>query len=142
MKTADNNAFQKMEPNLQKAIETKDVNTLRLTICEALYTASFKLVHLKVAKLLTVLCGNHLSDNFDPKDVIDSVESHVMACLTQNEGWIFFFWLYFACIEVTFKTYNLVLCLLFGNSMYQSGTPDNPKRKSQSTEETMNKKLK
>ena len=75
-----------MGPNLKEAIDTKDVNMLRLKICEAFYISSLKLVHLKVAKSLANIFWTRLVNNFDSKEVIDTLDTHAIACFSQNEG--------------------------------------------------------
>ena len=48
------------------------------------------LVHVYGAKLLTDKKGNVLDNNDDPEVVIDTLDSHVLALLSQTDGKISF----------------------------------------------------
>ena len=80
------NVFKELGVKLEKAVGTKDVLTFRKAICEALYIASLKLVHMKGAKLLTDADGNHISDNTDLEGVLAGLDNHVADCLGMVDG--------------------------------------------------------
>ncbi len=71
---------------MEKAVGAKDVVTFQKAICEVLYIASLKLVHMKGAKLLTDADGNHISDNTDLEGVLAGLENHVADCLGMVDG--------------------------------------------------------
>lgn len=45
-----------------------------------------KFIHLKVATLLTDVYGNALDSNFDSKGIMNTFNTHVIACFYQNKG--------------------------------------------------------
>ena len=67
----DINAFKELGMKLEEALSTKDIFTLRRTICEVLYTASLKLVCIKGAKLLTDADRNSIENISDSNDNLE-----------------------------------------------------------------------
>lgn len=80
------NVFLDMGTNLKTAISTNDVNSVRLALCKSIYVAGLKLVRVDGAKLLTDENGNVLDDSDDIDVVVDTLDSHVLAFLSQTDG--------------------------------------------------------
>ncbi len=93
------NVFLDMGTNLKTAIATNDVNSVRLALCKSIYVAGLKLVRVDGAKLLTDKNGNVLDDSDDLDVVVDTLDSHVLAFLSQTDGEFSF------CFESCFLLY-------------------------------------
>lgn len=88
------NIFKDFGDDLVAVIKTHDANLLRLALCRVLYKASLKLVRLGGAKMLTDAYGNNLEDTEIISEVIDTLDTHVLAYLAQSEGKILHFSFY------------------------------------------------
>lgn len=62
------------------------MSILRLALCKSIYVAGLKLVRIDGAKLLTDENGNVLDDSDDLDVVVDTLDSHVLAFLSQTDG--------------------------------------------------------
>ena len=62
------------------------MSILRLALCKSIYVAGLKLVCIDGAKLLTDENGNVLDDSDDLDVVVDTLDSHVLAFLSQTDG--------------------------------------------------------
>ena len=78
--------FVELAEKLKKAIGTSNVTVFRQAICEVLYLASLKLVHLNKAKLLTDELGNDLSDDADAKGVVETLQVQVAQYFGMSDG--------------------------------------------------------
>ena len=70
------NVFLALVRTLKEDVITKNVTT-RLTICEVLSVAGFKLIEWKVAKLLTDVHGDSLNDISDGTESLNGKLHHV-----------------------------------------------------------------
>ena len=142
--TTSYNVFVDLAEKLKKAIGTSNVTVFRQAICEVLYLASLKLVHLNKAKLLTDELGNDLSDDANAKGVLETLMVQVAQCFGISDGKLDLVMKSFIVIYLTFIFFYLDRTI--GGSHKKKGGPaggsSSSKKKLENPEGSASKKTK
>ena len=135
--------FVDLAEKLKKAIGTSNVTVFRQAICEVLYLASLKLVHLNKAKLLTDELGNDLSDDANAKGVLETLMVQVAQCFGISDGKLDLVMKSFIVIYLTFVFFYLDLTI-GGSNKKKGGTAggSSSKKKLENPEVSASKKTK